>query len=183
MFPACRSDDSDFHKFIGQKIKSGTMRDVYEVDGYPDFIIKEDRTTNHGANETEAAVYFTAIINKFQAVLECIAEIRSISQSGKYLIMEKLNTNIPNELRPCGNMPNEVTDNKLENFGVSLKNNKIKCLDYAQLSDNHKPGEISGRVRSANLPSVEGVTDMRKDMDSINDILNDFDQESNFPPY
>ncbi|WP_315708197.1 hypothetical protein [Brenneria uluponensis] len=149
------------------------MRNVYEVNGYTDFIIKEDTTAGNKANETEATVYFTAVIKNFQSVLECIAEIRSISQSGKYLIMEKLEANIPSNLRPDGKMPDEVSDNKLENFGITLGNNKIKCLDYALLKNDHKPGKISGNVRSANLPTDQIIDEMKQRIESIIQIIND----------
>lgn len=170
MLPACRSNDNDFENLIGKSIKSGTMRNVHEVIGYSDLIIKKDTTTKNLANETEAIVYFTAVIKNFKSVLECIAEVKSISQSGKYLIMEKLQTNIPSDFRPDGMMPVEISDNKLENFGIT-SNDKIKCLDYALLSDDHKPEEISGKVRPANLPIDQDIDQMKQYTTSINNIM------------
>ncbi|NMM73435.1 hypothetical protein BSF37_16755 [Serratia marcescens] len=162
MLPACRANDSIFKALIGSAIKSGNTRKVYEVNGYPYLVIKEDTNSGNVSNETEAKLYFTAVIKKFQNVLECIADIISISESGKYLIMEKLDTNIPNNLRPASNMPAEVSDNKLSNFGVTLNGKKVKCLDYAQLKNDEKPEEISGNVRQTGLPSAEAVKEMEK---------------------
>lgn len=160
MLPACRANDSIFKALIGSEIKSGNTRNVYEVNGYPYLVIKEDTKSDNGSNETEATLYFTAVIKNLQNVLECIADIISISQSGKYLIMEKLDTNIPNNLRSTSKMPAEVSDNKLSNFGVTLNGKIVKCLDYALLNNDNKPEAISGNVRQTGLPSVEVVGQM-----------------------
>jgi hypothetical protein len=171
MLPMCREDDTNFIALKGSKIKIGTTRAVYEVNGHPGFVIKESISACNVENETEAELYVTAVMNSFQKVLECIAKVEAISQSGKYLIMEKLDTNIPTNLRSNGRIPEEVADNKLSNFGVAV-GNKIKCLDYALLKDNHKAGEISGGVRPANLPTDQYIDEINKDKEFISNILN-----------
>lgn len=174
MLPACRSQDSNFEALMGQKVNSGTMRNIYEVNGYPNLIIKEDTTSSNGANETEAVLYFTAVAKNYQKVLECVAEVKSISQSGKYLIMERLISNIPNNLMAGAKIPREVSDNKLENFGVDVLN-KVKCLDYALLKDGKKPEAISGDVSPVNLPMDQDIDAMKQIAESLNNLLREIE--------
>ena len=173
MFPANRESDCKFQALKGSLIKDGTTRNVYEINGNDSFVIKEDTIPCHGNNENEATLYFTAVINKFENVLDCIAEIRCISQSGKYLIMERLDTKFDASLRASAMIPTEVSDNQLKNFGATLHQEKIKCLDYALLKEGCKPKKISGEVLSANLPSDELINELKKSMNLMNLISDD----------
>ncbi|ELY1990300.1 hypothetical protein SL034_005448 [Vibrio harveyi] len=129
--PPNQSPDIDYDNLIGNFIGSGSARDVYEVTGKPNLVIKVAKSNQqYGANQKEASYYQQAQTAENQAVLDVIGEVESISQTGKYLIMEHLSDITDDELVPV-QVPSDLTDIKRPNYGYDTKGN-VKMRDYGQ---------------------------------------------------
>lgn len=167
MFPACRSDDNEFSSLKGDEIGYGHARKVYKIIGCDDYVLKEAKEGKTAHNENEAEFYYTSVIKNFIAVINCIAEVRSISKSGKYLIMEKLCTDLNEDLKACAKNPIEVDDKHSHNFGMTKDKEKIKCLDYGSV-DLSKG--ISGEVITVPFQTDNSSSNMRGYMDIVSDF-------------
>ncbi len=129
--PPSQSPDIDYENLIGNFIGTGSARDVYEVTGKPNLVIKVAKSNlQNGANQREANYYQQAQTAQNQPVLDVIGEVKSISQTGKYLIMEHLSDITDNKLIPV-QVPSDLTDIKRPNFGYDTKGN-VKMRDYGQ---------------------------------------------------
>ncbi|HEJ7039469.1 TPA: hypothetical protein SMF55_001183 [Serratia liquefaciens] len=168
MFPACRSDDKEFSSLKGDEIGYGHARTVYKIIGCDDYVLKEAKEGKTAHNENEAGFYYTSVIRNLTAVINCIAEIRSVSKSGKYLIMEKLCTDLDEELKAYAKKPIEVDDKHSLNFGMTKDKKTIKCLDYGSV-DLSKT--ISGEVEIVPFQTDESVSNMRGFIDKVSDGL------------
>ncbi|HCD8923758.1 hypothetical protein [Enterobacter roggenkampii] len=142
--PACRSQDTDYSNLMGQEIGTGVSRKVYEVKHHPGWVLKECTVPGNGPNEQEAAVYFLAVTHQWHSLLNSLAKVHGISQSGKFLIMEKLDTQSSLEGKTC-NVMKELSDLKPNNFGVD-SNGNIKSLDYVTLKDTLLLTDITGDI-------------------------------------
>ncbi|MCC3822601.1 hypothetical protein CV742_23355 [Vibrio parahaemolyticus] len=135
--PASGNPDSQFQSLIGDFIASGTSRDVFYVKGDKSKVIKVGKHENvpkpHDANIREAQFYKEAKDSSSNITLACLGEVFSISQSGKYLVMEHLediDTSISNVEYTH---PIEVKDTaKPENYGRD-SSGMVKLRDYAEL--------------------------------------------------
>ncbi|UJR53255.1 hypothetical protein [Dickeya zeae] len=157
--PAISSPDICYDSLKGDEIGYGGSRIVYDIAGYPDWVLKECMVSENTPNKYEWIVYSTAVEKKYNMLLSTLAEIHSISESGKYLVMEKLTTHTISNGDSC-NVMEELTDLKKSNFGRG-KNGDIKSLDYATIKLDFNPKEISGRVVLYTFPSDENVTQMQ----------------------
>lgn len=165
MFPACRAEDNDFSLLKGTLIGSGHARDVYNIIDNNDYVLKIAKEEKLKHNENEANFYFTAIINNFTKVIDCIAEVRSISKSGKYLIMERLCVDFSPSLKPVFMIPIEVYDKHKKNFGMTKDKKNIKCLDYGGVSLEKG---VSGEVSNFSFPTDELVSQIKGYMNKAN---------------
>jgi hypothetical protein len=131
--PPMNAPDDEFEALLricealGRRMGHGTTRDVYELPGHPDKVLKVCHGKSNGPNWIEAMVYHHA--GKYK---DDLAEIHSFSLSGKYLVMERLRTGVKaddlNAVRPS--FPPFFNDRKPSNYGWDA-NGKLKMLDYA----------------------------------------------------
>ncbi|MEK8933667.1 hypothetical protein P2P08_23635 [Escherichia coli] len=167
MIPACRSDDNDFESIKGKFIGCGHARCVFEVTGCDDLVLKEAKPDKYSHNENEARFYFMSVIDNLFNVLGCIAEVKSISRTGKFLIMEKLNTDLDTALKSDVKVPVEVDDKHSKNYGMTSDRKVIKCIDYGSV--NFANG-VSGKVKDVPFQSKESVDEMAKFKLTDNDL-------------
>lgn len=169
MIPACRSADHEYEAIKGDRIDCGHARCVFEVKGTSDLVLKEAKSGMYSHNENEATFYFTSIRNGFSKVTDCIAKVLSISNSGKYLIMERLCTQLDPALKSGAQVPVEIDDPHARNYGMTSDKKTIKCIDYGTW-DTTK--EISGILKPVPFQSDESTSEMRKNIDDLNNLLN-----------
>ncbi|MND65141.1 hypothetical protein D3C76_726030 [compost metagenome] len=158
-FPRNKSCNYNFRSKLGASIDKGRTREVFNIKDNPKYVIKF--STNPSTNRHEYKFYKEAKRNKLTAVLNSIGEIRSISKSGQYLVMEKLN-DLPfgNHATQC---PDEITDRKRSNFGVD-SDGVIKARDY----DTRNGKTVSGKLTP--------VVFSQDEQDYFRDLLDDLDQ-------
>lgn len=112
----------------GSRIGRGTTRDVYAIPDHPYKVLKVCTTPSNQTNWIEMVIYHAARANK-----RFYAEVHSVSWSGKFLVMERLERVTAAELSAVRqSFPPFVNDNKPENFGKDPQGN-IKMLDYGML--------------------------------------------------
>lgn len=114
----------------GLRIGRGTTRDVYGIPGHPDKVLKVCVMPSNLPNWVESVIYHSA-----GAYQQYFAPVHSISWSGRFLVMERLNTGVVtaaelSAMRPS--FPPFVNDRKPENYGKDV-NGLIKMLDYGML--------------------------------------------------
>jgi hypothetical protein len=123
--------DDEFAKMIASApFARGNAREVYEVPNNPDVIVKKLVETFPGSNYVEwlvwHAVKSTHLADKFG---ECIA----ISESCRYLMMERLNNLEKSDRKNTPPVPVWVRDVKgLTSFGKN-STGEIKLRDYGQI--------------------------------------------------
>jgi hypothetical protein len=129
MIPKREAPDADFIQFIGEKIHGGTTRNVHKLIGHPELVIKVSKAS-HRANWTEYLTY-KALSENSDADL--FGHVQSISETGKYLIMEHL-ADIPFEQVPqLPPVPQWFSDRKRSAFGFCGAS-KIKIRDYGEVA-------------------------------------------------
>lgn len=106
-------------------IKRGTSRDVYEISGHSDKVLKVSNRPSNFCNWAEILIH-----NQLKDTGD-LAEIFSWSWSGKFLVMERL-TWLKKGDTDAYNFPVYLSDRKPENYGRDSAG-KIKALDYASL--------------------------------------------------
>lgn len=168
MIPACRSADHEYEAIKGDYIDCGHARCVFEVKGNSDYVLKEAKFGMCSHNENEANFYFTSIKKRLSVVTHCLAEVLSISNSGKYLIMERLCTQLDPALKSGAQVPVEIDDPHTKNYGMTSDKQTIKCIDYGTW-DTTK--EISGTVKPVPFQSEQSTSEMRKCMDDLNNLF------------
>jgi hypothetical protein len=119
--------DAFFQSCNGGLIRNGSTRDAYAITCHPDKVIKVGTKPAYVTNWVEIVTYLK-VRNKIY-----FAEIFSWSQSGKYLVMERL-TPLSSRAELNGwKLPEFVNDYlKTENFGKTATGT-IKCLDYGMI--------------------------------------------------
>ena len=126
--------DKEISSLIEEKIDFGTTRYVYSVKGFPTLVIKEVIDMYPATNIIEKLVW-NAAKSDFR---DFFAAIYGISDTGRYIIMERLTELDGSQLAKLeGRMLYWVSDNKPSNWGVDYRG-QIKMLDYASL----KLGEL-----------------------------------------
>jgi hypothetical protein len=107
-------------------IARGTARDVYEIPGHRDKVLKVSNSQSNYSNWMEILVY-----DQFKDGDE-LAKIFSWSWSGRFVVMERLIPLSPGDL-DSHRFPYYLTDRKPANYGKDALGN-IKALDYAALT-------------------------------------------------
>jgi hypothetical protein len=148
--PAFHSDDADFAALIevdATPIGKGTSRTVFEIPGHLDKVLKIANNDSNAANWVEATIYaHLSDKSKF-------GEVCSISRSGKFLVMERLD-DLPADGAAGFQFPDWWTDRKRESFGCSRSTGALKIRDYALV--NLSLGVLSP------MPSAEANAEMAK---------------------
>lgn len=132
--------DDAFAKLLGSCI-GGTgapgARTVYAVKGDPDVVIKE--ADNPAANRIEARVWDAIRGTTWESDF---GRVISISDSGRFLMMERLNDITRQDAAHTPTLPIWLTDVWWPNMGRNAEG-KIKIRDYAS-------------IKSAPTPNAEG---------------------------
>lgn len=120
--------DADFARLIGTTpFGRGTARHAFDVLSDPDVIVKKAACDFPGSNMLEWFIWCSArqIGGRLQQVLgECIA----ISESGQYLMMERLDDLISDDYANVPDVPVWFNDPKPDAFGK--RHGSIKIRDY-----------------------------------------------------
>ncbi|EJJ0661096.1 hypothetical protein SM107_000404 [Cronobacter sakazakii] len=168
MIPACRLADHEYEASKGDHIDCGHARCVFEVKGNSDLVLKEVKPGMNSHNENEATFYSTSIINGPSRVTGCIVKVLSISKSGKYLTIEKLCTQLDPTLKSGAQMPVEIDDPHARIYGMTSDKKTIKCIDYGTWDTTE---ESSGMLKPVPFQSEERISEIRKNIDDLNNIL------------
>lgn len=127
--PPSHSPDSVFEALLLQcsnRLGRGTTREVFEIPDHPDKVLKVMHVPGNYPNWAELVVYESAGDHR-----RFFARVHSISWSGKFLVMERLEKVTWEEVSPVlPTFPRIANDRKPSNFGKDLAGN-IKMLDYA----------------------------------------------------
>lgn len=126
MIPEAFSSDETFQRFLDDHcthLADGTSRNVYSVNN-DEYVVKVATDTSKATcNWTEIAAFY-----KYTDDQDRLARIESWSHSGKFIVMEKLDTN--SEPEQDFDFPVWVTDRKCSNIGKAA-DGKYKMCDYA----------------------------------------------------
>lgn len=155
--PKTGSPDDEFKELIDEEIGRGTTRIVYGMKNIPDFVIKE--SPDPLVNQREEAFFKKS---KKINVDSCLGTIVSISETGKYLVMELLRDIDDSEvILKC---PVELTDMKRSNFGKN-KSGDIKMRDYG-LQNQSDP---SGQIKSIKIggKELDEIKELNKKLNAI----------------
>lgn len=122
------SDEHFLSIIEGEAFAQGTRRTAHRVIGDPDVIVKQMRHPYPGSNFTEHLIWVAVSETDLQSIFgRCL----SISVSGKFLMMERLDDITKSDWADIPALPDWVTDPKPENFGIL--NSQIKVRDYDTL--------------------------------------------------
>jgi len=158
MIPAYRSDDNEYEVIKGKLLGCGHARCVFEIMGSSDFVLKEAKPGMYSHNENEAKFYSMSVEGNYTMVTACIAEVRSISKSGKFLVMERLCMELDPSLKSKAKVPVEINDPHAGNYGMTPDGKSIKCIDYGScIMDG-----ISGYLNLVPFQSEQSINEMSK---------------------
>ena len=122
--------EADIEAKLGSLLsKSGSSRIVYAFKDNDGLVIKEGRNAPFAANCKEWQIW-NEIAGSDMA--DTFPECHAISTTGKYLVMERLDTDSAAKQKPA--TPVWLTDRKSSCLGVS-SNGAVKVLDYGQSND------------------------------------------------
>lgn len=122
--------DSEFERIIQPScIGSGRARSVYGVEGDQAVVIKKMDLPCAAANFFEWFIWNAVKTTKWGNVFgRCIA----ISESGRYLMMERLDDIQETEYRQTPTVPKWLQDVKPSNFGKNLRPSYTHLRQYSQ---------------------------------------------------
>jgi len=126
-YPQCMTDDQFALLLEERAFGFGTARHVFSVPTDPDVVVKKTVRPHPGSNMTEWLIWQAAAAaqKKLDGVLgRCI----SISESGTYLMMERLDDLNPSDYADIPDVPAWFNDPKPDAFGK--RNGVIKIRDY-----------------------------------------------------
>lgn len=127
--------DKELEECLGPLVSDkGTSRNVHEHKCYSDRVIKVCKPYLNDKFSTENNWYEWFIYKglKNSKYEKQFAECFDVSETGKYLVMEKLNVCPSNDASMISNMewPAFLSDRLSHNFGKT-GSGEIKCLDYS----------------------------------------------------
>jgi hypothetical protein len=128
MIPPPESDDYLFEALCGEQFANGQHRTVHHVHGHPQLVMKVDCNTTF-ANWNEYLVS-SALSGRAEPVAELMGRAPSISATGKYLLMERLN-DLDSSLAGVS-YPVWLTDIKRSAFGTT-PSGTVRVRDYGSL--------------------------------------------------
>ncbi len=118
--------DAEFEALKGVQIGSGVGRNVYEVKGNPDAVTKEIKGVTPAPNWLE---YFIWSAVRGTALEEKFGQLLGISESGRFLMMEKLSDLDDAEYESTPAPPTWLNDVKKNAFGKNA-DGKVRIRDY-----------------------------------------------------
>ncbi len=123
--------DAQLEARIGEPIGGGNTREIFGDQEYDTRVIKRARESSVGANWVEYFVWTAARDTRWANVItQCFA----ISESGKFLSMERVQAPIPPaRYADVPNLPWWLNDLLPKNFGVAA-DGTVKVCDYALVS-------------------------------------------------
>jgi len=123
-------DELQFLGILGIPLGTGWSRVVVEALGYPDSVVKISYRPGNLANWTEWHLWQQ--IRSEANLAPLFGECRAISVTGKYLLMERLDslTGTPTPTRVA---PPWLTDRKPNAFGANAAG-QVKIRDYAAVN-------------------------------------------------
>jgi len=130
--PEFHADDAQFSALISSAVIpffGGSTRTVYPIPGHDDKVLKVAKNGSNAANWAEAVIY-QHVTDK-----SLFGRVLSISQSGRFLVMERLDDVSPDEVTNL-QIPPWWTDRKSTNFGRSSCSGEVKIRDYALVNLN-----------------------------------------------
>ncbi|WP_296076695.1 hypothetical protein [uncultured Agrobacterium sp.] len=139
---APNATDAEFDKLIDRSkpLGSGTTRNVFEMRGDPTLVIKEMKEPFPIANVTEWIIW-GAVRKMADDIMgntpnaetqNLFAKCHNISQSGKYLIMERLSPLKVTDTIVRSAFPDWINDSKRDAYGWSA-DGTMKVMDYAMI--------------------------------------------------
>jgi hypothetical protein len=152
MIPPRESDDAIFEKLLGAQFASGEHRTVHEVVGHPEMVMKVARYS-HIANWCEYLV--SSSLEKYETEFH-IGSVPSISASGRFLLMERLN-DLDRSLAGVA-IPGWLDDVKISNFGISSEG-VVKIRDYGMLKLSDQLGSQQYIFEEDRPPLLRKVPD------------------------
>lgn len=157
----CFAPDADFEALKGPLVgQPGQTRAAYEVVGNSTWVIKE-ALYSHEANWTEFIIFRSLDGAELQTMFgECIA----ISQTGRFLIMERLDDLTADQLPLRPPVPTWFTDRKVSAWGARSTSELAKIRDYGTLA----LGRWLPQAPRTALPSAAETAGMRGLIDLIN---------------
>jgi hypothetical protein len=111
---------------LGRRFAHGSTREVYDAIGKPDVVIKKTIARTPVTNWREYLVWEAARLGRWRNVL---GEITAISESGSYLMMERLVDLTDADKAKPPDIPYWLNDLKPKNFGKTASG-LIKARDY-----------------------------------------------------
>ena len=123
--------DSEFERLIGNHdaFAIGSSREAFNVLGNNSVIIKKQRIPFPGCNMMEWFIWNAA---KDSSLASLFGQCHAISDTGRFLIMERLDTIDPPDLPQLPHVPQWFTDRKPSAFGRAA-NGTIKIRDYGMI--------------------------------------------------
>ncbi len=112
---------------LGAAIGGGSSREVFGVKDKPNAVIKKSKPPFIGANMFEFFIWNAVRSGSWKDVF---GEVLEISDDGKYLMMERLDSLSSDEYAQTPSLPEWTNDLKPENFGKGV-DGKIRVRDYA----------------------------------------------------
>jgi hypothetical protein len=128
-FPTLMDDETCRGLIMEPQIGRGGARVTFGVKDDPSVVIKKVHLPFVGANVIEWIIW-AAVKDTPLGML--FGECRSISETGRYLIMERLEDISESDYSSTPTMPNWLNDLKPSNFGKSASG-AIKLRDYATI--------------------------------------------------
>jgi hypothetical protein len=130
--PVAKHPDKYFEDRLGPLIGAGSSRQVFEVLHDQNAVIKKIQHIYPGANFSELTIWNAMRSGKWR---DKFGEVMAISETGRYLIMERLDSLSAGEHRQTPSFPDWLSDLKPENVGKT-KDGKFKVRDYAMTKLN-----------------------------------------------
>ena len=121
-------DDNWFESNKGEFLGGGGARTGYACSSDPDSVIKEARGGTPAPNFIENFVWAQI---KDTDLAPLFGEVRAMSKSGRFLLMERLDKIEEADVTPV--MPDWMRDVWSNNFGKNAAG-EVKCRDYANVS-------------------------------------------------
>jgi hypothetical protein len=125
--PVAMHPDKYFEDRLGTSIGAGSSREVFKSLHDPNAVIKKIKHVYPGANFTELTIWNAVRCGKWR---DSFGEVVAISETGRYLMMEWLDSLSADELRQTQSVPDWLSDLKPSNVGKT-KDGKFKVRDYA----------------------------------------------------
>lgn len=137
-------------RLCGEKLSSGTNRDVYVLKQNSDWVVKIQKTI-YFDNVKEWVLW--DVIRFVPSFAKWFAECLIISESGLVLIQRRVEHSMDIKKYPK-KVPNYFTDFKIENYGWI--DNKFVCCDYSGVVDMLSE-LMTNKTKSVKWWSVNGV--------------------------